>query len=140
MPTVQEQVDRMRDAFDNYDTEAFAALYHPDAVVTDPMYPEPLQGVDAIKKDMEEFATAFPDLEGRFDRVIVDSDTCAMELTMQGTHTGLLHARSGDIPPTNKPIELHMSAFARFDDQGRIVEERRYYDTAAMFEQLGSPS
>jgi steroid delta-isomerase-like uncharacterized protein len=136
MAAIRNQIEKLTEAINRHDEDAFATLYHSDAVVMDPMVREPLRGNEAIKKDMADFITAFPDLKGHVDRVITDSDTCAMEVTMRGTHAGPLHGPDGDISPTNKPVEMHMGAFARFDEDGRIVEEHRYYDVANVLEQL----
>ncbi|WP_229741878.1 ester cyclase [Kocuria dechangensis] len=34
-------------------------------------------------------------------------------------------------------LRLPLAVFSRFDDSGRIVEERRYFDVAGLFRQLG---
>lgn len=34
-------------------------------------------------------------------------------------------------------MEMRAAFFARLDSQGRIIEERRYYDVAGMLAQLG---
>jgi steroid delta-isomerase-like uncharacterized protein len=137
MPNIQDNFSKLEDAMNRRDKKAYMALYHPDAVVIDPMYSEPLQGSAAIEEDMSNFFDAFPDLEGRVERVITNSDTCAAEFTLAGTHKGLLHGPAGDIEATNEHIELHMSAFTKFDEEGRIIEEHRYYDTGTLLGQLG---
>ncbi|MBD0347640.1 MAG: ester cyclase [Thermoleophilia bacterium] len=130
-------VDKRRETINRHDAEAFAALYAADAVVTDPMYPEPLRGSEAVEKDIADFVTAFPDLEASFARPILDGTKHAFEITMNGTHTGPLIGPDGEIPATNRTIELPVGVFATLDEDGRIREERRYYDVASLLGQLG---
>ena len=44
---------------------------------------------------------------------------------------------AGEIPATNRPMEVRFAAFLRVTDQGLIAEERRYFDLAGMMQQLG---
>ena len=41
------------------------------------------------------------------------------------------------IPPTRKRVDVKGAVFAGVNDQGEIIEERRYYDVATMLRQLG---
>jgi steroid delta-isomerase-like uncharacterized protein len=132
-------VDKQRETINRHDAEAFAALYARDAVVTDPQYLEPLRGRAEVEKDIAQFLTAFPDLDVSFGRPIVDGTKHAFEITMKGTHTGPLVGPEGEIPATNKTVELPVGVFAHVDEDGRIRDERRYYDVASIFGQLGLP-
>jgi steroid delta-isomerase-like uncharacterized protein len=124
------------DSLNKHDPDAFAKVFGPGAVVNDPQYSEPLRG-DAIKKDISDFFAAFPDLSARLESTMIDGNAYAVEWSMAGTHTGPLAMPSGDIAATNKRMETRGASFGRLDDQGRIVEERRYYDIAGMMAQLG---
>ena len=130
---------KLADAMTKHNLDALANLYATDTVAYDPMYPEPLRGREAIRKDTAIFFRAFPDL--RFEIVTViekDEKTGAGELRMTGTHTGPLESPTGqEIPPTNKRIDLKGAVFARVNDRGEIVEERRYYDVGTLLRQLG---
>lgn len=131
--TILEQID----ALNRHDVAAFVGCYSPDAAVFDPQYPDLLRGRDAIAKDMSDFLAAFPDLAGRITRAVREGDTWAYEMAMTGTHTGPLPLPTGEVPATNKRIEVGGAIFARVDAQGRITEERRYYDLAGLLGQLG---
>lgn len=50
------------EAVNAHDAKAFAGTYSADAVVHDPLYPQPLKGRDAIEQDMVELLRAFPDV------------------------------------------------------------------------------
>jgi steroid delta-isomerase-like uncharacterized protein len=132
-PTLQTQFDAMN----KHDPAKFVSVYHPKAEVFDPMAPDLLRGHDAIRKDMEEFIRAFPDLEVDIERAVEKDDTAAYEITMKGTHTGPLVSPTLELAPTNRKVKVGGGIFVRFDPDGRIVEERRYYDAAGLLGQLG---
>jgi steroid delta-isomerase-like uncharacterized protein len=130
---------KLADATTKHDLDKVASLYASDAVAYDPMYPEPLRGRDAIRKDSASFFRAFPDL--RFELVSViekDERSGAGEVRLTGTHTGPLETPTGEeIPPTNRRIELKGAGFLKLNERGEIVEERRYYDVGTILRQLG---
>jgi steroid delta-isomerase-like uncharacterized protein len=119
------------------DAARFAAFYSEDAIVRDPQYPGPLHGRAAVENDSSAFFTAFPDLRAEVTCSVVSGSTLAAEMTIAGTHTGPLTLPSGEVPPTGRALRFEMAFFARIDDQGLIVDERRYYDVADQLEQLG---
>src|SRR6266705_4236863 len=53
---------KFADTFNKHDLDALAKLYAEDAVAYDPMYPEPLRGREAIRKDAATFFRGFPDI------------------------------------------------------------------------------
>jgi steroid delta-isomerase-like uncharacterized protein len=125
------------DALNRQDLDGFVGIYSTNAIVNDPAYPEPLKGHDAIRKDMSDFFTAFPDLQGRLVNSISGADGIAGEWIMTGTHKGPLSSPTGTIEATNKKVEIKLATFSKLDGSGRIVEERRYYDLASFIGQLG---
>lgn len=124
------------DAVNRHDAAGFAALYAPNGILRDPQYSEPLEGRDAIRKDLEDFLSGFPDLYAETRSVIESGDTYAVEGTFAGTHQGPLPTPTGEIPATGRRIELRAAGFYRLDGQGRILEESRYYDLAGLLAQL----
>ncbi|HXG35946.1 MAG TPA: ester cyclase [Dehalococcoidia bacterium] len=125
------------EAFNQHNPQGFTAMYAEDAIVYDPFYPEPLRGKAAIRKDMEDFFAAFPDIQMHVANVIASGDTVAMEATGAGTHRGPMLVPGGEVPPTNRRMEIRGAIFCRFDAQGQITEERRYFDTGSIMQQLG---
>jgi steroid delta-isomerase-like uncharacterized protein len=123
--------------FSRHDVDAFAELYSSNVVLTDPAYPEALKGREAVRKDAASFIGSFPDLNVSLVTSVATGDMLAAEWLMTGTNRGPIEAPTGTIPPTNKTMELRVATFDRLDDEGRIVEERRYYDQAGLFGQLG---
>jgi hypothetical protein len=96
------------DAFDRHDAAGFASAYASNAIVYDPQYPEPLRGRDGVQQDIETFFQTFPDISGAAQRVFEKGND---------SMTGAI--------------------FVRFNGQGEIEEERRYFDVASMMAQLG---
>jgi steroid delta-isomerase-like uncharacterized protein len=135
--SIKALVVRQAEAINRHDPQALASIYAPRAVVSDPQYPEPLNGRDAIARDYTDFFTAFPDLRFIVTQQHADGDDYAFEFTISGTHSGPMVGPTGHIPPTNKRIDVRGSGFGSVDAEGRIANERRYYDLAGMLGQLG---
>lgn len=136
----QEVVGKQTEAFNAHDAGAFAALYASDAVLFDPAYPEPLRGRAAIEQDIRDFFEALPDAGIQVTRVLQEGAVLAVEYTISGTNTGPLKLPTETIPATGRRVEFHSADFTRIDGEGLIVEERRYYDLAGQFAQLGLTS
>lgn len=127
---------RWTEAVNRHDAAAAAQLYAPNAVVHDPQYDEPLEGRDAVEKDFRDFFAAFPDLTFTTGDVLEDGNRLAGDGRFAGTHQGVLVTEQGDLPPTGRRVDLPGCSIVRLDGQGRILEERRYYDLARLFQQL----
>jgi steroid delta-isomerase-like uncharacterized protein len=134
---MRSQTSARVQAWNRHDPDAFVAHYAKDATVYDPMYAEPLRGRDAIRRDFEEFMTAFPDTDFSVGAVVVHGGTVAFEVSARGTHKGPLASPAGLVPATNRSIHIPIAAFAHMDEEGLVVEERRYYDVAGLMQQLG---
>ncbi len=135
--TAADTLRRQLDALNAHDAKKFASLYAEDAEVFDPAYAEPLRGRAAIEKDMNDFVAAFPELEMQVVRTIEQPNEIAYEIVFRGTHKGPLVGPTGQIPATNRRVEVRGGILARTDDRGRVVEERRYYNLAGLLEQIG---
>jgi steroid delta-isomerase-like uncharacterized protein len=134
---LEAHMNEIVDAFNRHDADAFAALYAHDATAHDPQYAEPLGGREAIKKDIEDFFTALPDVRAKVLSSVAGGDTIAFEVEVIGTHNGPLVTPNGSIPPTNRPVRSLGSRVLRFDSRGQIVSCNRYYDLAGIMQQLG---
>jgi steroid delta-isomerase-like uncharacterized protein len=134
--SASEMLRRWVEAVNHHDAAAFTACYAPNAVVRDPQYPDPLAGTEAIRKDIEDYFRAFPDLRQELRSTVEAGEVIAFEITWRGTHLGPLTTDSGHVPPTAKRIEVDGAGFNRMDEEGRIVEQNRYYDMAKILAQL----
>lgn len=135
--TYRQLITEWNAAYNARDAERFASCYAQDAVVTDPVSPEPLQGREAIQQDVAAFLEALPDTAAELQEVLIDGNTAATRVLITGTQTGPMPTPSGPMPPTGRPVQVPMGVFSRFDADHKITEEYRYYDQAGMAEQLG---
>jgi len=135
--SVEDVVARQIEALNRHDVQALGEAYGADASVWDPQYPELLKGRDAIVTDFTEFFAGFPDLRITLKRTVVDGDDYAIEFVMAGTHKGNLVTPTGQIPATGRRVEVAGCVMGRIDGEGRIADERRYFDFAGMLGQLG---
>lgn len=124
------------DAVNAHDAKAFAATYASDAVVHDPLYPQPLKGRDAIEQDIVELLRAFPDARFTVGPLLQDGETVAGEFTLRGTHLGPLAAPDGEIPATGNAVDNPGAVFSKYNAAGEVIEERRYYDVAGLIAQI----
>jgi len=125
------------DAMSKHDLDSSVAHYAPDALHLHP-FPQPSRGKEAIRKENKEFFEAFPDLRVQISSIISSGDQAAVEFDMKGTNTGPLVTPDGNsLPATNRPMEIHGSAFFRANSEGLISEEHFYFDTASFMNQLG---
>ena len=130
-------VEKHIKSFNDHDANAWASHYAENARLYDPQYPEPKQGRDAIRKDVEDFYASFPDVQFQILSQVGDGEQVAVQGVATGTHQGPMEGPGGTIPATNKRAEMPFAAFMRVDSAGLITEERRYYDLAGMMMQLG---
>lgn len=138
MGKVEDTLKKLTAAMNRHDAKAVSALYANDAVVDDPFYPEPLRGRRAIEEDAASFIKGFSNL--RMEAVSVfekDDRNGAAEVRFTGTHDGPLTSPAGEIPATNKKMDLRAGGFVKLNERGEIVEERRYFDSGQMMQQLG---
>ena len=117
--------------------DTFGALYSADASLRVPLTVEPLKGRAAIQEYETAVATAFPGATLSLSPLIRRGDTVAVEWEYSGTHNGPLPSPDGPVAPTNRSMKLIGASFLRFNAEGLIAEEHRYYDRASLLEQLG---
>jgi steroid delta-isomerase-like uncharacterized protein len=128
---------KLSEAINSHDVKTIASLYADNAVVYDPFYPEPLKGRAAIEKDTAANLHGFPDMHFEVQSSLADENTAAAQIIMSGTNSGPMETPDGEIPPTGKKIEIAVASFNRLDNEGKIVEEHRYYNVANVMDQLG---
>jgi steroid delta-isomerase-like uncharacterized protein len=133
----RESYRRAVEAFNRGDAEGFAAEYAESATVHDPQYPQPLVGRDAIEQDVIDVQRFMPDARFTIRTLLHSGDTAVLEYGLTGTHLGPLSLPGGEVEATGRHVDMPGTAVAQLDAEGRVIEERRYYDVAGMLEQLG---
>ena len=127
------------DAFNSADPVGFAAIYAEDAIVHDPLYAHPLHGRSAIEQDAVEVRRAMPDARFTLREALQEGATVAVEYELRGTHLGPLALPDGEVAPTGRTLHILGAVVARFDHEGFVLEERRYFDVAGLLAQVGVP-
>jgi predicted ester cyclase len=79
------------------------------------------------------YMRAFSDLNVEIDEVFTLGDTTIVRWTARGVHTGALRGIEG----TRRKVTFRGAHFLRTRDR-RIVEERYFYDSLDLYEQLGA--
>lgn len=122
-------------AFNARDEERFVALANPDIELPSPGGIN-LRGLDGFRQWFRLWTEAFPDRQVRYHNVVGDADQAIGEGTFKGTHTGVMHLPSGDVPPTGKSVTLDYVAVERVSN-GKITYLRHYLDVTELMTQLG---
>lgn len=84
----KELFERVVDALNDRDREAFAETHHADVVLHD--HDEVFHGVEAAIKHEWDIYEAFPDMEYVPEAIIAEGDTVAARWRVKGTHEGEL--------------------------------------------------
>jgi steroid delta-isomerase-like uncharacterized protein len=130
----REISDRYTDLINAHDAEAIAALFAEDGTFIEPA--GEFKGREAITEYWRVLFAAFPDMQGRDDFKGEVGDSAFNEWTAAGTHSGPLETPEGTVPATGKPVTFRGCDIIAVRD-GRIYEQRAYYDQMALLTQLG---
>src|SRR5262245_14942816 len=104
MRGVDDLFDAWERAWSGRDTRAFDAVCAPEIHYEDPLTPEPLVGVKALKRHAKQLWAAMPDARVNSTGARLDNGTFACApCRIIGTHDGEL----GRIHPTHKQITVH---------------------------------
>jgi steroid delta-isomerase-like uncharacterized protein len=133
--TTREAFERGTDTFNAHDMDGFAEVLADDVVFTAPggMRGE---GKRACVEFYGSWHGAFPDAQVKVHNVHFIDDIAVEEGTFRGTHNGVLHTPTGDIPPTGRAVSVDYVNVLRFRD-GEHVSFSLMFDRLLMLEQLG---
>jgi steroid delta-isomerase-like uncharacterized protein len=134
MASAREISDRYTELINAHDADGIGALFADDGVFVEPE--GEFKGRDAIVGYWRRMFEAFPDMRGRDDLKAEAGDTAFNEWTVGGTHSGPLETPEGAIPATGKRVTLRGCDLVAVRD-GRIYEQRAYYDQLSLMTQLG---
>jgi len=127
--------------WNKHDINATMGLLDPDIVFQSPLFSDPVRGIKARNEVNANFMTSMPDFEYRLLRIASEGDYVAAELVGNGTSTGPAKLPGRDpIPPTGRHVEFPMAGFFRVTPEGKIAEERYYYDRLVLLQQLNPPA
>lgn len=93
-----------------------------------------VRGRDAFERYVREFRTAFPDFDVTVEERLAREPVVLIEWTATGTQEGEFVGN----PPTDREFEITGVSKILIED-GKVQEERLYYDLREMLEQLRLP-
>jgi steroid delta-isomerase-like uncharacterized protein len=132
----QQLVRTFHDIFNRRDWAALEALIAPEQRFLDVPMGQTTTGPAGIKEFFSVWADAFPDSRAEINELHGNDGHVTDVFTFRGTHTKPLRTPAGDIPATNKKVEL-AGCFLFETRGGKIVASRNYYDLATIMRQLG---
>jgi uncharacterized protein (TIGR02246 family) len=131
---IREAFERGTDTFNAHDMDGFAEVVADDVVVVAPG--ARCDGKPAFVEFYGGWLRAFPDAHIDVNDVYFVDDIAVEEGTFSGTHDGVLHTPSGDVPPTGRAVSVPYVQVLRYRD-GLHVSFNLAFDRLLMLEQLG---
>jgi len=107
-------------------------VYADDCPRIDVNLPQGTRGGEAVARYVAEIRSAYPDLRLEVTDTVSEGDRLVVHWSITGTHGGTFRG----LAPTGKRINIEGVTLARVKD-GKLTEDRVYFDRMTMFEQLG---
>ena len=130
---MDELFDAWERAWSGRDARAFESVCAPDVHYEDPLTPEPLIGVRALKRHARQLWKAMPDarVNSTGARMRSGAFACA-PCRILGTHEGEL----GRIHPTGRQLTVHAVVYAELAED-KLYRVRAFFDVYAAAMTLG---
>jgi predicted ester cyclase len=125
----------MEESFGGGKPELVDDVLDPDFVRYDPYIESgEVRGAQTVKGNIEWFRNAFPDLSCTVEEQVAEGDKVVSRWTVRGTHRGDFFGVAG----TGIRVEFTGMQIDRFDESGKIVEERAEFDLLGAMRQMGA--
>lgn len=119
-------------AWNDHDPVRVSAFYAADYEGEDVGAPGRQTGPEEIRKVVQYYLRAFPDLHIRLDDLVVEGDKAVMVWTLSGTQRGMFMR----IPATGRPVAVRGTTLIEFQD-GLIKRALRLWDVAGLLRAIG---
>jgi steroid delta-isomerase-like uncharacterized protein len=86
-----------------------------------------------LTANLQLYFNGFPDLQINLEEMTTVGNHVYLYWTLSGTHTGIF----GELPPTGKKIKIRGISRTDFDDTGKIIRERVFYNELSLLQQMG---
>jgi steroid delta-isomerase-like uncharacterized protein len=127
----------MEESFGGGNPELVDELLDPDFVRYDPYIESgEVRGAQTVKENIVWFRNAFPDLSCTVEVQVAEGDKVVSRWTVRGTHRGDFFGVAG----TGHRVEFTGIQIDRFNEGGKIVEERAEFDLLGAMRQMGAIS
>jgi steroid delta-isomerase-like uncharacterized protein len=131
----QKNMRQLDDSFNRRDWDSFRDCFADDAIHHN--VPEELglgQGPDAVLELAKMQVAAFPNYQTERLESIFEDDLGAFRYRETGTHEGEFMG----IPASGRVIDVESAGFARYNDEGKLVEAWLYQDNLVFLQQVGA--
>ena len=119
------------EAVNAHDFDRFQAFYADDVVWRDPATPRPAKGPRAVRKRLETWTEAVPNLRWHLDELFGEGDRLCAQFTFSGTHRGALNdGRGNELSPSGRAVKIPGVGVYVIRD-GKIADSRLYFDLGA---------
>lgn len=119
-------------AWNSHKVEEIARLYHPNVKGTDIAEAHPLHGLADIRRMIDRFVGAFPDLRFIVADAVIEGDMLSLSWKIMGTHQGSFM----NIPPSGRVIAVQgMTMLTMHDEQ--IIYSEQVWDLAGLLRDIG---
>ncbi|MEO1140271.1 MAG: ester cyclase [Pseudomonadota bacterium] len=137
MHPTKKVVRQFHKSWDMRDPDRGTEVIAEDCTFEDIARGEKLPRKEAYKTDYCRRREAFSDGLCKVENVMVSQDGkwAAVEFRNTGTQLGVLRSSLGDFQPTGKRAEVRYCSVMRVDD-GKVVEDQDYCDSATIARQL----
>lgn len=124
------------DAINRRDWDAVVQGVAPAFERVDVATGESVGGREGLLRSLQGWVAAFPDLRAEVANLSAEECRVAVELTLRGTHGGMLATPGAEIGPTGRTLSL--AVLELWDLRGgMVVRARSYYDSMSLMRQLG---
>ena len=118
------------EAVNAHDYDRFQSFYAPEVAWRDPATPRPVKGPRSVRKRLEAWTAAVPNLRWQLDDLFGENDRLCAQFTFTGSHKGpLLVGRSKELLPTGRSFRLQ-GVGVYVVAEGQIVDSRIWFDLA----------
>jgi steroid delta-isomerase-like uncharacterized protein len=121
------------EVFNHGRTDAVDAFIHPDHRNHDPTAPDVPTGPEGVRRLVELYRTAFPDIHFEHQDLIAVGDKVAHRWTFTGTHRGEIMG----VEPTGKSVTIEGIEVNRIANE-KIAESWAISDALGLLAQLGA--
>jgi predicted ester cyclase len=112
-------------------------VWAPEYILHEPMYPEGIVGLDALRKAFVEESKTFTNKNLKFEGIFGKGDKIVAFFTWAGTHSGpLALPGGGELPATGKKLSYSGVYIGRIVN-GKSAEEWFFYNPLEMLLPLG---
>jgi steroid delta-isomerase-like uncharacterized protein len=134
--SIETLIKELHDSFSDNNFEKTLAMAADDVVVEAYALGATFRGKEEMNQFMQGFKMAFPDMRIKYDNLVSNGNTVAVEFTATGTHTGNLHTPAGIVPPTGKSVSLKVAEIQTWEND-KLKSIHNYQDSGSLMRQLG---